>query len=541
MSRKPPLSEQIQAMLREGHFGQSRDLPPADPIATTQMMLEIDRIKPYDHNPRRERNPQYDEIKESIRAQGELNNPLTVTRRPGEELFMVESGGNTRLQILHELWRDTHDERFHRIHCLFRPWVSESHVLTAHLIENDKRGALAFIDKALGVRELREVLELEHQQKFSQRRLAEALKECGYGLDQSMISRMDYAVDVLLPLIPEALRAGMGAPQIRRLRRLEQACQRLWTDCGQPPDAFGALFGEALAELDVPGWDMEAAQQEIENRLAEILNLSLKHVRLELDARLAIDRDERNQPVVENVVAPKAEESPVGPSPMTTALHHHTTGIPIDITETASADIASAIAPASDHLASSGSQQQLMSASSPIDTPPTALESASCYTGPGDLKSLRSRGYVLALKIAKRHDLEDCIMPATSLGMGFLLDVPRDPIMPTPAAADALSLLYRQWVWWLLLSLSEEAVHPNRMEQAPRDLLLRRMILEGNDNRALALVGEPDWKAVGYELINNPSTPEQTLDDLAVLAQTCRQIRRLAGDDGGTRLWRRDG
>lgn len=210
MARKHPSSEQIQSMLREGHFGQSRELPDADPINITQMQLEIDRIEPYDHNPRRERNPLHDEIKESIRAQGGLNNPLTVTRRPGEVRYMVESGGNTRLQILKELWTETGDERFYRIHCLFRPWVSESHVLTAHLIENDKRGALAFIDRALGVRALRQALELEQQESLSQRQLAEVLRTRGYGLDQSMISRMDYAIDVLLPLIPEALRAGMG-------------------------------------------------------------------------------------------------------------------------------------------------------------------------------------------------------------------------------------------------------------------------------------------------------------------------------------------
>jgi ParB family protein of integrating conjugative element (PFGI_1 class) len=139
-------------MLQEGHFGSPRELPTADPVAVTQLVVEIDRILPYDRNPRRERNPLYDEIKESVRAQGGLNNPLTITRRPDDTYYMVESGGNTRLQILKELWQEMHDERFHRIHCLFRPWVSEAHVLTAYLIENDKRGDLIFIDKALAIR-----------------------------------------------------------------------------------------------------------------------------------------------------------------------------------------------------------------------------------------------------------------------------------------------------------------------------------------------------------------------------------------------------
>jgi len=270
MAKKHPSSEQIQSMLREGHFGQSRELPPADPLTATQMLLEIDRIEPYEHNPRKERNPLYNEIKDSIRAQGGLNNPLTITRRPGDTHYIVESGGNTRLQILKELWRETADDRFFRIHCLFRPWVSESHVLTAHLIENDKRGELTFIDKALGVRELRLVLESERGETFSQRQLVDALRERGYALDQSTISRMDYAVDVLLPVIPETLRSGMGAPQIRRIRRLETACRSFWNDQPNAPDRFDALFTEALTTHDGPHWDLDAVQRELETRMAEI-------------------------------------------------------------------------------------------------------------------------------------------------------------------------------------------------------------------------------------------------------------------------------
>jgi len=48
---------------------------------------------------------------------------------------MVESGGNTRLKILKELYKETADEAFNTVHCLFIPWKSESTILTAHLIE----------------------------------------------------------------------------------------------------------------------------------------------------------------------------------------------------------------------------------------------------------------------------------------------------------------------------------------------------------------------------------------------------------------------
>lgn len=525
MARKHPSSEQIQSMLREGHFGQSRELPDADPINITQMQLEIDRIEPYDHNPRRERNPLHDEIKESIRAQGGLNNPLTVTRRPGEVRYMVESGGNTRLQILKELWTETGDERFYRIHCLFRPWVSESHVLTAHLIENDKRGALAFIDRALGVRALRQALELEQQESLSQRQLAEVLRTRGYGLDQSMISRMDYAIDVLLPLIPEALRAGMGAPQVRRIRRIETACRRLWGDRQQPTDRFDALFSDVLGAHDGPHCDQEALQRALEIRIAEITALPLKQVRLEIDARLAGDDEIQ--------VLPSSSIRTQRLDPVTSdkalllnaATPERKTSRPIDQPSSPPDNEVGSIA----MIPSSEAPQP-----SPLPTRPPV------YDGPDDPKSLRSRCYVLALKVAKRHDLEDCVMPAGKLGLGFLVDVPREPINPVVEQDNVPDQRHRQWIWWLLLSLSEEAVHPERIERAPEDLLLRNLVLEGNEARALALVGEPDWKALGYALLSNPALPQSTIDDLWALAQTCRLLRTRVNDDGRLLLWRAD-
>ncbi len=58
---------------------------------------------------------------------------------------MVESGGNTRLAILNELYLETGDEAFNTVHCLFVPWKSEAAVLSAHLIENEMRGDMTLI------------------------------------------------------------------------------------------------------------------------------------------------------------------------------------------------------------------------------------------------------------------------------------------------------------------------------------------------------------------------------------------------------------
>ena len=134
----------------------------------------MDEIKAYEHNPRRASNAKFDEIKESIRACG-IRNPITVTRRPGEDHFIIEAGGNTRLLAIQELWAETKDPRFRKITAMYRPWRSESHVLVAHIAENDQRGDLTYWDKATGIMALKGELEAELSRPLPLRQFEEEL------------------------------------------------------------------------------------------------------------------------------------------------------------------------------------------------------------------------------------------------------------------------------------------------------------------------------------------------------------------------------
>ncbi|MFO5972569.1 hypothetical protein ACLBVE_31540, partial [Pseudomonas aeruginosa] len=54
----------------------------SDPIADTPMVVTLDQLRPYDHDPRMKRNPAYEEIKASIRERG-LDAAPAIMRRPG--------------------------------------------------------------------------------------------------------------------------------------------------------------------------------------------------------------------------------------------------------------------------------------------------------------------------------------------------------------------------------------------------------------------------------------------------------------------------
>jgi ParB family protein of integrating conjugative element (PFGI_1 class) len=154
----------------------------SDPIVDTPMVLTLDETLPWDTNPRTTRNPKYDELKESIRQRG-LDTPPPVTRRPGEDKFRIRNGGNTRLAILNELYRETGDDKFFRFHSLFRPWDAvrgEIISLTGHLAENDLQGQLLFIERAIGVDKARALYEEEAGETVSLRELSRRLKADGY-------------------------------------------------------------------------------------------------------------------------------------------------------------------------------------------------------------------------------------------------------------------------------------------------------------------------------------------------------------------------
>ena len=248
-----------------------------DPVADTPMIVTLDQLKAYDLNPRVTRNPRYDEIKASIRAR-KLDAPPPITRRPGDALYMIRNGGNTRLAILRELWTETRDEEFYRLKCLFRPWSARGEIqsLTGHLAENELRGELTFIEKALGVEKTRELYEQEIGGPLSQRELARRLTADGYPISQSQISRMQETITYLLPAIPSILYAGLGRGLAERITALRRSAARAWeqhADSNKPGAEFGALFNDVLATFDhePSTFSIERVRDELIGHVAKVL------------------------------------------------------------------------------------------------------------------------------------------------------------------------------------------------------------------------------------------------------------------------------
>jgi len=181
------------------------------------MRLSLDEVKTYDANPRKHRNSAYNELKDSIRERG-VDIAIHVTQRPSESFYMVEAGGNTRLTILQELWKETGDERFYYLDVLYRPWISELHVLTAHLTENLMRADMCFYDRASAILSIKQHLEMDEQCAIKWAKFERRLASIGIKHSHGQIVRMRYLLETLVPLIPETVLPDIGPHHVQRLQ-----------------------------------------------------------------------------------------------------------------------------------------------------------------------------------------------------------------------------------------------------------------------------------------------------------------------------------
>jgi|GEM_PF-32363 len=255
-----------------------------DPPEETIMVVSIDKLRPYEDNPRKTLNPLYDEIKASIKARG-LDQTPTITKRPQEDFYIIANGGNTRLAVLNELYKETGDTRFSRIHCLFKPWQDELKVLYGHIVENEIRGNLTFIEKALAATRLKTQHEKAGGETLSLRQLAETMGQNGYTISASHLSRMLECVDSLFPAIPNTLMAGLGKPKVEALLQLKRYIYNIWNKY-EPIDEnnFIVIWRTLLQQFDVgpERLNIDKIKDEILNEVSKLLRQDYLSLHMDL-------------------------------------------------------------------------------------------------------------------------------------------------------------------------------------------------------------------------------------------------------------------
>lgn len=284
----------------QNHTPQYHQAAPAMPQRKQLIVVTLDKLRPYEGNPRKTKNPAYEEIKASIKARG-LDHAPNITQRPGEDFYTIADGGNTRLQALNELFKETQEPRFWSIECVFKPWEGEANdinsklnILIGHLAENDIRGELSFIEKALGIREVKALYEEKYKEYFSHRKLSEKLGENGYPISNQLIARMEQCLTYLYPHIPNILLEGLGKPQIEKLLHIHRNAQSAWDkykDEYSPNSTFDEVWMNVLSGFDEEPTEfaIETFQDSLIGKFSEAFSYEVSYDTLKID----IDLEER--------------------------------------------------------------------------------------------------------------------------------------------------------------------------------------------------------------------------------------------------------
>ncbi|HFX2464514.1 TPA: ParB family protein [Salmonella enterica subsp. enterica serovar Java] len=297
------------ALLQGAREPQSAPSPAIMPTSEMPLVLTLDEVAPNPDNPRTTRNPKYDEIKDSIRTRG-LDTVPKVTKNPDipGSPYIFSDGGNTRYSVLRELYAETGDEHFYRFHVLFKPWPGRLKCLVGHLAENDVRGDLTFIDKALGIRKARAIHEENLGRSVTLRELSVLLSQEGYPINYSQISRMEHTVEYLYPYMPELLASGLGRPQVITLLNMRSGALDVWQKYSvsmEPLNSFDDVFGQTCEQFDDPElYSIEMFRDELIGNLVK----ALPHPSLNYDRWLIeLDPKAQNQRALFGEPEPVAE------------------------------------------------------------------------------------------------------------------------------------------------------------------------------------------------------------------------------------------
>jgi len=157
------------------------------------------------------------------------------------------------------------------------------------------------------------------------------------------------------------------------------------------------------------------------------------------------------------------------------------------------------------------------------------------------IADLRLNVYETAHQLASYYQLEQCLQASKDWGLGFLIDLPEEPLIPDSSqeldAKQRWQQMIRQWIWWLLYVCSEETVRPERIPNIPESMIIRALCLEGNQTELMRRVGQPAWLSLSYQLLADPLIPDEHIQKLITLIRHCRTLRQQVGNDSDDPLW----
>ncbi len=426
------------------------------------MVLSVMAIELYDKNPRQKDNENFEEIKQSIIATRGMQSTLNVTRRPGASNYMVGQGGNTRLKAQQDAYQEATDpalkEALSKITVVYKPWISESNVLMAHLVENMVRSDMCYWDSAFGIMSLKKELEQEAGKAFSAREFSTKLNELGLPRSFGQITRYAFLVEHFhalgnatqalsgqsLRLIQPAFSChlklakhfSLNEQWIPRRNEILNTIGKDWSEAlfevkRQREEQEQLVASDELPELELPKLDYENMVQQLDTALAGIIDKSADFVTrfraaCEQHPRMGMDELVAIASVTPTKKKERAKSQGNSPTPL--------------FPEPAISD---------DDDESGLAAQTGGSSSRALSAEPTRILNAEPTAENLSLEQLRVAFLERARAFSLVAEVSDCFVESPALEAGFYAELPESPL-------DLSGERYRYGGWWVLATLSRQ-------------------------------------------------------------------------------------
>jgi ParB family protein of integrating conjugative element (PFGI_1 class) len=251
---------------------------------TGLIRLRVMDVEPYDKNPRNAPNPDYEEIKASIKARG-LDQQLSVTKKPGATRYNLARGGKTRLKALQELFTEG-EKRFEFIDFVLVEYKSESELLAAHMIENVARAEMTLFDTACGFMDLHAQMQRDFKRDISLRDFSRELSNVGLVISHNKLSVYDFCATYFKGFkTPSLLTFRACTDTFRPMLVGADSCRELLIP-QKSSAAFLEKIRQDIAQFDcADGRDVLSTLEEVLlNSIAEQLALKPDELRIALTA-----------------------------------------------------------------------------------------------------------------------------------------------------------------------------------------------------------------------------------------------------------------
>ena len=283
----------------------AKEQPITDSVELSEEYIPLEKLKELPYVSREDEKEEFDDLYASIKEEG-LKQPFVVARPPDSEDYVLIAGGNSRLEIVQRLHGESRGSQFTKVPCVVIPWPGISTAKLSHLITNDVLHNASFIERAKAVLNfIDNNSDLPIDRTTSDRGVSKFFKDHGFPLYRTTYAAMRYAVDHLDKYLPLSLAASLSALDVKYIQKLESELKHTWIVAGKSESEFNELFAEVASSCDHDGLDYET----LHSVLSEEISRELRYFTINREEAVSRDTLDNDKPIAE----PRRNESSLGP------------------------------------------------------------------------------------------------------------------------------------------------------------------------------------------------------------------------------------